>query len=132
MKIAVVSDDGQTISEHFGRAAYYIVVTVEGDQIANSETRPKAGHHSFVGQPHPEPGPEGRRGYGAGSEARHQTMAQTIADCQAIITRGMGWGAFESLRSYGIDPVVTDERDIREAALRYAKGDLPNLMDRLH
>ena len=132
MKIAVISDDGETISEHFGRAPYYVVLTIEGAQIVSSETRPKAGHHSFAAQPHPEPGPGGRRGYGSGSEARHQTMAETIADCQALIAGGMGWGAFESLRSYGIEPVVTDVRDIREAALRYAQGDLPNLMDRLH
>jgi predicted Fe-Mo cluster-binding NifX family protein len=132
MKIAVVSDDGETLSEHFGRAPYYVVVTVEDNRIRATETRPKAGHHTFADQPHPEPGPGGRRGYGAGSEARHQTMAETIADCQALIAGGMGWGAFESLRSFGIEPVVSDVRDIREAALRYAQGDLPNLMDRLH
>lgn len=132
MKIAAVSDDEQTVSEHFGRAPYYVVLTVEGDQITAAETRPKAGHHTFVGQEHPEPGPGERRGYGAASEARHQTMAETIADCQALIAGGMGWGAFESLRARGIEPVVTDVRDIREAALRHARGDLPNLMERLH
>lgn len=132
MKIAAVSDDGETVSEHFGRAPYYVVLTVEDGQITATETRPKAGHHTFVDQPHPELDSEGRRGYGPGSQTRHQTMAQTIADCQALLARGMGWGAFESMRSYGIEPVVTDVRDIREAALRYAQGDLPNLMERLH
>lgn len=132
MKIAAVSDDGETISEHFGRAPYYVVLTVQDDQITSSETRPKAGHHSFVGQPHPEPGPGEKRGYGPASESRHQTMAQTISDCQALLAGGMGWGAFESMRSYGVEPVITDVRGIREAALRYARGDLPNLMDRLH
>jgi predicted Fe-Mo cluster-binding NifX family protein len=29
MKIAAVSEDGITISQHFGRAPFYIVVTVE-------------------------------------------------------------------------------------------------------
>jgi predicted Fe-Mo cluster-binding NifX family protein len=58
-------------------------------------------------------------------------MAETIADCQVLIAGGMGWGAFESLKAYGIEPVVTDVRDIREAALLYAQGNLPNLMDRL-
>ena len=28
MKIAFVTDDGQSISAHFGRAAYYLVVDV--------------------------------------------------------------------------------------------------------
>jgi predicted Fe-Mo cluster-binding NifX family protein len=132
MKIAVVSDDGEKVSEHFGRAPYYVVLTVESDQITSSETRAKAGHHTFGGQEQPEPGPGGRHGYDPASQSRHQTMAHTVADCQGLIAGGMGWGAFESMRSYGIEPVVTDERDIREAALRYARGDLPNLMDRLH
>ena len=131
MKIAAVSDDGQTVSEHFGRAPYYVVLTVEGDQVVSTETRPKAGHHTFVGQEAPELDAGARHGYGPTSQSRHQTMAQTISDCQALIAGGMGWGAFESMRSYGIEPVVTDVRDIREAALRYAQGDLPNLMDRL-
>ena len=29
MKIAAITDDGTTISQHFGRAPYYVVVTVE-------------------------------------------------------------------------------------------------------
>jgi predicted Fe-Mo cluster-binding NifX family protein len=31
MKIAIVSDDGMTISQHFGRATYYVVVSVENN-----------------------------------------------------------------------------------------------------
>ena len=132
MRIAAVSDDGTQISEHFGRAPYYVVLTVEDGQIASTETRPKAGHHTFAAQEHPTLAPGERHGYDAGSQAKHRSMAETITDCQALIAGGMGWGAFESLKAYGIEPVVTDVRDIREAALRYSQGNLPNLMDRLH
>ena len=132
MRIAVISDDGVDISQHFGRAPYYVVLTVEEGRIINSETRPKAGHHSFAAQSHPTLAPGERHGYDAASQSKHQTMAEAIADCQVLIAGGMGWGAFESLRAYGIEPVVTDVRDIREAALRYAQGNLPNLMERLH
>jgi predicted Fe-Mo cluster-binding NifX family protein len=132
LKIAAVSDDEMHISEHFGRAPYYVVLTVEDGQITSAETRPKAGHHTFVAQErHPASG-GGPHGYDAASQTKHKTMAETIIDCQALISGGMGWGAFESLKAYGIEPVVTDVRDIREAALRYAQGNLPNLMDRLH
>ena len=37
MKIAVVSDDGVSISRHFGRAPYYVVLTVEGGEIRGKE-----------------------------------------------------------------------------------------------
>ncbi len=33
MKIAAVSEDGVTISQHFGRAPFYVVVTVEDGKI---------------------------------------------------------------------------------------------------
>ena len=33
MKIAAVTDDGKTISAHFGRARYYVVVTVEDGKV---------------------------------------------------------------------------------------------------
>jgi predicted Fe-Mo cluster-binding NifX family protein len=132
LRIAVISEDGVHISQHFGRAPYYVVLTVEEGKIIDSETRPKAGHGVFMGQPHADLDAQGRHGFGAGAQSRHQQMAGAIADCQVLIAGGMGWGAFESLQAYGIEPVVTDLRDIREAALRYAQGNLPNLMERLH
>jgi predicted Fe-Mo cluster-binding NifX family protein len=131
LRIAAVSDDGTHISQHFGRAPYYVVLTLDDGRITSTETRPKAGHQTFAAQGHPTLAPGERHGYDAGSQAKHRTMAETIADCQVLIAGGMGWGAFESLKAYGIEPVVTDVRDIREAALLYAQGNLPNLMDRL-
>jgi len=131
MKIAVVSDDEVTISKHFGRAAYYVVVTVEDGRIATRETRAKAGHHTFAAQEHGI-APGKRRGYAPGSEAKHQAMADTITDCDAVITGGMGWGAYENLKRRGIEPVITDVADIAEAAVTHAEGRLPNLTERLH
>ena len=131
MRIAVVSDDEATISGHFGRAPYYVVITVEGGEIVGRETRAKAGHHTFgacdchtaPGEPH---------GQGQHSEAKHQIMADAIDDCDAVIVGGIGWGAHESLKRRGIEPVITDVHDVAEAALAYCAGTLPNLMDRLH
>lgn len=131
MKIAVVSDDGVSVSQHFGRAAYYVVLTVENGKVAEEETRDKAGHRTFAGEAH-APAPVERRGYAPGSEAKHASMADTIADCDAVISGGMGWGAFESMKQRGIEPVITDFVDAKEAAIAFAEGRLPNLVDRLH
>ena len=46
-KIATVTDDGKTISPHFGRATKYAVLTIEDDRIIARELRDKAGHHNF-------------------------------------------------------------------------------------
>jgi predicted Fe-Mo cluster-binding NifX family protein len=132
MKIAAISDDGATISQHFGRAPLYVVVTVEDGKIVSKETRDKAGHHSFAGGQHPETAPGERHGYDSGAQSRHATMAQTIEDCQALLAGGMGWGAYDSLKSRGIETVVTDVENIEQAVNLYVQGKLPNLMERLH
>jgi predicted Fe-Mo cluster-binding NifX family protein len=132
VKVAVATDDGLTISQHFGRTPYYAVLTLEDGEIVSSETRPKPGHHTFSSQEHHGSQSRGRHGCDSGAQPRHEAMARVIADCQVVIAGGMGWGAYEGLQAYGIEPVVTDVRDLREAVLRYAQGTLPNLMERLH
>ena len=131
MKIAAISDDGVTISQHFGRAPLYIVLTVENGKIVNKETRPKAGHQTFAATEH-QTAPGERHGYDAASQAKHHSMADTIADCQVLLGGGMGWGAYESLKSYNIQPIVTDVSNIDQAAQLYLAGKLTNLMDRVH
>jgi predicted Fe-Mo cluster-binding NifX family protein len=131
MKIAVISEDGNTISQHFGRAPLYVVVTVEDGKIVDKEKRDKTGHHSFAVH-HPDSEPGERHGYGAGALARHASMAETISDCQVLIAGGMGWGAYENLKSRNIEAVVTDVSNIDEAVKLYLDGKLPNLMERLH
>ena len=46
MKIAAITEDGATVSQHFGRAPYYLVVTVEAGKVVGQEKRDKAGHHT--------------------------------------------------------------------------------------
>jgi len=132
MKIAAISDDGATISQHFGRAPLYVVVTIEDDKIVNKETRAKAGHHTFTTQEHSPAAPGERHGYDAGAETRHVTMFESISDCQVLIAGGMGWGAYESMRSRSIETIVTDVENIDEAVGLYLDGKLLNLMERLH
>jgi predicted Fe-Mo cluster-binding NifX family protein len=131
MKIAAITEDGTTISQHFGRAPFYMVVTVEDGKIVSKETRAKTGHHTFAAH-HPDLAPDERHGYGAGSQVRHASMMETISDCQVLIAGGMGWGAYDSLKSLNIEPIVTDITSIDEAVKLYLVGKLPNLMERLH
>ncbi len=132
MKIAVISDDGTTVSQHFGRAPYYVVVTVEDGKVVNKERRDKAGHHTFAGHDEGHHGSSGPHGYDAGAQARHAGMISNITDCQVLIGGGMGMGAYESLKSRGIETIVTDVSGIDEAVQLHLEGKLPNLMERLH
>jgi predicted Fe-Mo cluster-binding NifX family protein len=132
MKIVVISDDGTIISQHFGRAPYYVVVTVEDGKVTNKERRDKAGHHTFAGQhgEHHETG--GQHGFDAGAQVRHAGMMSNITDSQVLIAGGMGMGAYESLKSRGIETIITDVSGIDEAVKLFLEGKLLNLKERLH
>jgi predicted Fe-Mo cluster-binding NifX family protein len=132
MKIAVISDDGITLSQHFGRASLYVVATVEKGKVMTKETRNKMGHQHFAASSHEEHAHGPGHGFDADSQSKHDQMAQNIDDCQVIIVGGMGWGAYESMKSRGLEPVITDVSNIDEALKLYIEGKLPNLMEKLH
>ena len=131
MKIAFITDDGKTISRHFGRAAHYLVIEVKNGQEVDRQLRDKLGHAHFSG--------EGQRheshlgsGMDAASHNRHQQMAQSISDCEVVICGGMGRGAYQSMQSEGIKPIVTDEEDIESALQLYLEGKLKDQTEKLH
>ena len=132
IKIAAITDDGKTISQHFGRAPYYLVAAVENGQIAKREMRNKLGHTHFANQPHPEEQPGQPHGMDAGSHNKHLQMAEAIADCEALLCRGMGMGAYESMKAVGIRPVVTDIEGIDDAVMAYVAGNIVDQVERLH
>lgn len=137
MKIAAITEDGKTISQHFGRAPFYMVVTLENGQIVDRELRDKLGHAQFSDQPHGHEhshGPDHSQGHGYGPAAqeRHNRMAENIADCQALLCRGMGRGAYDSIQARGIRPVVTDIETIDEAVKAYVEGNIVDYTDKLH
>jgi predicted Fe-Mo cluster-binding NifX family protein len=134
MRIAVVTDDGQTVSQHFGRARQYFVATVENGAITQHELRDKLGHDQLQGEGEGSHGEGHGHGHGHGPQAdhRHGRMLQAVADCEAVLAGGMGQGAYQSLRARGIRPVVTDLTSVEEAVLAYASGTIVDRTDRLH
>jgi predicted Fe-Mo cluster-binding NifX family protein len=135
MKIAAVTEDNVTISQHFGRAPFYVVITVENGKIVARERREKLGHGQFASESHAE-GPHGAdpRGHGfdPAAQSRHGKMLAAIADCDILLARGMGAGAYQSMQQAGIRPILTDVENVDEAALAAAAGTLTDHSERLH
>ena len=132
MKIAVVTDDEKTISAHFGRAQYYVVLTVKDGKVIEQETRSKVNHNHFAGE-HGHHGEHGEsHGMDRQSQHRHARMMDIIGDCQVLMARGMGQGAHYSLTAQGIKPVLTDIQDIGEAVDAYLSGRLIENLNRVH
>jgi len=132
MKIALITDDGKTISQHFGRAQHYLIATIENGQIANREMRDKLGHSHFANQPHEEEKPGQPHGMDADSHNKHLQMTESIADCEALLCRGMGRGAYESMKVRNIRPLVTDIVSIDEAIMAYIDGNIEDHIEKLH
>ena len=143
LKIAAATDDGRTLSAHFGRARSYLVCTIEDGRVVAEELREKAGHHTFGehGSHHEHDrehdrehgaGRTGGHGTGPGAVDRHAAMVAPIPDVRVVLVRGMGQGAFDALQAAGLEVVIADVIEIAEAVRGYLSGSLTNRLDRLH
>ena len=104
MKIAAVTDDAKSISAHFGRATKYAVITLEDGRITGYELREKVGHREFQQEgSHNHEHHDHAHGHGMGmhSAGKHRRMFEAIPDCQILLARGMGQGAYNGLQEIG-------------------------------
>ena len=131
VSIAAVTDDGITISQHFGRAAYYEVLFVENGKVVKREHREKLGHNNFAQEEHHHQQGE-QHGLDQHSHSKHISMAEAIKDCQILLARGMGNGAYQSMLQLNIKPVVTDIRYIDEAVESVINGTITDHIEKLH
>jgi predicted Fe-Mo cluster-binding NifX family protein len=135
MKIAAVTEDGQHISPHFGRATHYMVITVENNQIVARELREKASHRDFQQEgshSHQHQNDPAGHGYGRHSAEKHQRMFATLSDCGIVLARGMGRGAHEGLLQMGLRPILTDLADIDVAVAAVIDETISDHPERLH
>ena len=131
MKIAIVTVDGETISQHFGRSPYYRIFKIDGDAIIDEGLRERGtGHFARGNKPHEHTehhNSNGKHGYGADADAKHLSMAQEIADCDVLIAGGMGQGAYDNFVRAGLKVYLTDQTQIIDAVSLLIKGQLKNL-----
>ncbi|MDG6941398.1 MAG: iron-molybdenum cofactor biosynthesis protein [Nitrososphaerota archaeon] len=121
MKAAVVTDDLRTVSPHFGMARHFLVYEILEGEVKGKEARDKAAHargaHLHIG----------------GEESGfHDSVLSAIADCEVVISGGMGRPMFESIRTAGIKAYVTRIRTADEAVKALAKGTLDNSLELFH
>jgi len=135
MKIAIASVDEQTISQHFGRADKYVVLSVEGGRIIDRKIFPKPDHRQFSprgsGNHRHEHG-AGGSGLGQQARSKHEQMIENIRDCDILLTRGMGRGAYLNLQEWGIRPIVTNIPDIETAVEAVLDDTIIDHTDKLH
>ena len=121
-------DKAARVVEEDGAAERYNPNKLPKDQAHYSLPGKRVGQHAsqahFTDQPHLEAPPSQPHGMDDYSHNKHLRMAEAIADCEALLCRGMGMGAYESLKVRGIRPVVTDIESIDDAMLAYDAGQI--------
>ena len=135
MKIAIACLDEQTISPHFGRAETYVVYSIEEGKVVDREVLTKPGHRQFStegsGQ-HRHQGSGQGSGLGRRAKGRHEQMMENIRDCDVVLARGMGRGAYQDLSAQGIRPIITDIRDLESALEAVLTGTIVDHIEKLH
>ena len=126
-KIAFATDDGTTISAHFGRANFYEVVDVQNGKVIGREKREKSSHHHQHNH-HVHTNGEDHQSH----EERHLQMTQSIQDCDYVVARGMGYGMYNHLNALGKMAIITAISDIDSAAIEIIDGSIQNHVEKLH
>ncbi len=134
MKVAIVTNDGEYVSQHFGRSRYYKIYTINNNEIKHVEMRERGtGHFAQQNSPAPQEthehhvDPQGRHGFSPEAQSKHAMMAREIADCDVLIAGGMGAGAYENFKAAGLKVILTDIAWIEEAVTALMEGKLKNL-----
>lgn len=122
VKIAIASDDGRNVSSHFGRAPLYTVLTMKDGEVAGREQRPKLAPHASGGHADDH----------APHSAHHSAMVEPILDCQVVIARGMGDGAYIHLTESGLTVILSQLHSVDEVAAAIRSGSLEHQPQRLH
>jgi predicted Fe-Mo cluster-binding NifX family protein len=124
-KIAVVTQDNQKVSAHFGMAPFYRVFSIENGQIVGEETRQKPHHEQHPDQ---NASHQHEQGHGPG---HHNEMFTPIADCQVLICGGMGTPAYAKAQAAGLE-VILAGGEIRAAMQAYLCAELVSDPRRVH
>lgn len=121
MKVAIVTNNGQTVSQHFGRSKYFFIVTIEDGKVVDQEYRERFVRHHAHNHEHGH-----HHEHGAGAHHDHTNMAKEIADCDMLVAGGMGRSAYEAFKEAGLEVVLTDYRQIDEVIGALLSGTLEN------
>ncbi len=133
-RIAIVTEEGTSISSHFGRAPFYEVLSFENGNLVHRERREKFAPHRQSAEhgQHHDGGHDHHHDGGHHHSQRHDAMLEAIRDCQVVIARGMGNGAYEHLTRAGFTTLLTSLQTIQQVIDAVKTGTLDHQPLRIH
>ncbi len=116
MKIAVPTNDGVTLSEHFGRSNAFLIFELENGRITSRSERSNRACHAGTDHDHHHGPSEGHS---------HEGILGALSGCNAVLCGGMGHRLAEALQAAGISVIpVASSRPAEELVAAYAAGSL--------
>jgi predicted DNA-binding protein (UPF0251 family)/predicted Fe-Mo cluster-binding NifX family protein len=121
-RIALPTDDGTTLCQHFGRAHYYKVVEMTDGKVTATGMRDKFAHVCGdatldSGLPH---------------EEVHKRLADAAHGCDTVVAGGMGKGAMDALMAAGLKVIQTEMVTLDDIVAAFAAGTLTNAAGQMH
>lgn len=102
MKLAIASNNGVTMSQHFGHSSCFIIYELEGDLVKGREVRTlPAAPHDIGDAAEQAPQAHG-----------HASLLQALEGCSAMLCGGIGSRAAEELKAHQIEALVTLDTDL--------------------
>jgi predicted DNA-binding protein (UPF0251 family)/predicted Fe-Mo cluster-binding NifX family protein len=125
MTIAIASDDGTHVAQHFGRTRGFVMFSEsdgkeETRYVANTFTQHTQGQQH--GEQHSDEG--GRH------QHSHANILQALEGCAMVVAGGMGTRLREDLRSAGIQAILTDHTLVADVVGEARTGKLVHIADR--
>ena len=119
MRIAIASDDGQTVACHTGRYPYLIIYEIAGRQVRRVDLRPNP-----AAAPASATNGEARISPLSYNYPTPDAPTSAIADCQALVTGAFGARLPFDLRDRTIAVYVCATTSPEQAAQDFAAGRL--------
>jgi predicted Fe-Mo cluster-binding NifX family protein len=136
MKIALPTQDGKTVSAHFGRSPFFAIYHVENKEVLQKELRTNGGAHGEGECSHGAGGhsscshgenhghcSHGHQEHHAGNHS-HAGILAALRDVDIIIAGGMGQKMFAELTLQGKIVLMTDETGCEAAVQNFLDGTL--------
>lgn len=121
MKIAIPTNDNETIFGHFGRTQGFRIVEIEKNKVIDSQylTNDFTGH----AQGHHHHDHQHNHAHQAHS---HAGIFNAIGDCEIVIANGMGRRLYDDFQRTNTKVFITRETNIERAVNAFLNDELDN------
>ncbi len=120
MKIAVATNNKETVAGHVGKCRAFLIYEIEDKKIKRIEYR----ENTFTNHGRGSHDHNHEHGYGHGMGHGHGHLVEGLQDCSSLIFKSGGWRMIENLQENNIQPIITDEKSADTAVEKFIKGEL--------